>query len=100
MTAVPEAELAREAETAYATVAGVTDYDVWKGGEVTLEEVLENAECNRETVSVVVEQAIRPLPVDRTCDCHEAVAGTVNTPTEAIPAAARERIELLRCDYV
>ena len=30
MTAIPEAKLAREAELSYATVAGVTDYDVWK----------------------------------------------------------------------
>jgi 5'-methylthioadenosine phosphorylase len=101
MTAVPEAKLAREAEMAYATVAGVTDYDVWKeDSEVTLEEVLENAERNREAITAVVERAIRALPPDHTCDCHRALEGTVNTPTEAIPPETRDRVELLLGDYL
>ena len=101
MTAVPEAKLAREAEMAYATVAGVTDYDVWKeDSEVTLEEVLENAERNREAITAVVERAIRTLPADHTCDCHDALAGTVNTATEAIPSATRERVDLLLGEYL
>jgi 5'-methylthioadenosine phosphorylase len=101
MTAVPEAKLAREAEMAYATVAGVTDYDVWKeNNEVTLEEVLENAERNRAAITAVVERAVRTLPPDHTCDCHGALAGTVNTASEAIPAATRERVDLLLGEYL
>jgi len=60
MTAIPEAKLAREAEIAYATIAGVTDYDVWKAdSEVTLAEVLENAEQNQKAIKAAVEEAVR-----------------------------------------
>lgn len=101
MTAIPEAKLAREAECCYATVAGVTDYDVWKeDSEVTLREVLENAAENEAAIKRVLERAIRTLPEERDCDCGSALDGTINTPADAIPEAARERIELLAGDYL
>ncbi|OYR44411.1 S-methyl-5'-thioadenosine phosphorylase [Halorubrum sp. Ea8] len=101
MTAIPEAKLAREAEIAYATIAGVTDYDVWKeDSEVTLEEVLENAEQNQEAIKAAVEEAVRTLPDDLECDAHTSLEGTVNTPTEAIPEETQERVEPLLGDYL
>ena len=101
MTAIPEAKLAREAEIAYATIAGVTDYDVWKAdSEVTLEEVLENAERNQAAIKAAVEEAVRTLPDDHECDAHSALEGTVNTPTEAIPEDTRERVEPLLGEYL
>jgi 5'-methylthioadenosine phosphorylase len=101
MTTVPEAKLALEAEMAYATVAGVTDYDVWKtDAEVTLEEVLENAAANEAAIRETVEAAVRAIPLDETWPCHSALAGTVNTPAEAIPPATRERVDLLLGEYL
>ncbi|MUW14900.1 S-methyl-5'-thioadenosine phosphorylase [Halorubrum sp. CBA1125] len=101
MTAIPEAKLAREAEIAYATIAGVTDYDVWKeDSEVTLDEVLENAEKNQAAIKAAVEEAVRTLPADHECDAHTSLEGTVNTPTEAIPEETRERVEPLLGDYL
>ncbi|QUO47549.1 MULTISPECIES: S-methyl-5'-thioadenosine phosphorylase [Halorubrum] len=101
MTAIPEAKLAREAEIAYATIAGVTDYDVWKAdSEVTLEEVLENAEKNQTAIKAAVEAAVRTLPEDLECDAHTSLEGTVNTPTEAIPEETQERVEPLLGDYL
>ncbi|MFC7188042.1 S-methyl-5'-thioadenosine phosphorylase [Halorubrum yunnanense] len=101
MTAIPEAKLAREAEIAYATIAGVTDYDVWKAdSEVTLEEVLENAERNQTAIKAAVEAAVRTLPEDLECDAHTSLEGTVNTPTEAIPEETQERVEPLLGDYL
>lgn len=101
MTAIPEAKLAREAEMCYATVAGVTDYDVWKqDSEVTLEEVLENAAENEDAIKRTVERAIETLPDERDCDCGTALEGTVNTPTEAIPEDTRERVDALLGDYL
>jgi len=57
MTTIPEAFLAREAEIAYATMAHVTDYDVWHQSEepVTVDAVIANLQAN---VSVA-KQAIR-----------------------------------------
>ena len=101
MTAIPEAKLAREAEIAYATIAGVTDYDVWKAdSEVTLAEVLENAEQNQKAIKAAVEEAVRTLPDDLECDAHTSLEGTINTPTEAIPDETRERVEPLLGDYL
>ncbi|WP_373190204.1 S-methyl-5'-thioadenosine phosphorylase [Halolamina sp.] len=101
MTAIPEAKLAREAEMCYATLAGVTDYDVWKADhEVTLEEVLENAAANEEAIKDAVEEAIRRFPDDHDCDCHSSLEGTINTPTEAIPDETRERVDLLAGEYL
>ena len=101
MTAIPEAKLAREAEIAYATIAGVTDYDVWKeDSEVTLEEVLENAEQNQKAIKAAVEAAVRTLPEDLECEAHTALEGTVNTPTEAIPEETKDRVEPLLGDYL
>ncbi|WP_144924187.1 S-methyl-5'-thioadenosine phosphorylase [Halorubrum salsamenti] len=101
MTAIPEAKLAREAEIAYATIAGVTDYDVWKeDSEVTLEEVLENAEQNQKAIKAAVEEAVRSLPDDLECEAHTSLEGTVNTPTEAIPEDTRERVDPLLGDYL
>jgi 5'-methylthioadenosine phosphorylase len=100
MTAIPEAKLAREAELCYATVAGVTDYDVWKAdNEVTLEEVLENAAANESAIKEVVEHAIQGMPDDRACDCATALDGAINTPADAVPAETRERVDLLVDDY-
>lgn len=101
MTAIPEAKLAREAELCYATVAGVTDYDVWKAdSEVTLEEVLENAAKNEASIKDTVEHAIRAMPEARDCDCGNSLDGTVNTPTEAIPAETKTRLSLFLEDYL
>ncbi|MFC6836553.1 S-methyl-5'-thioadenosine phosphorylase [Halomarina ordinaria] len=101
MTAIPEAKLAREAEMCYATVTGVTDYDVWKeDAEVTLDEVLENAAANETAIKRVIEHAIETLPEERECDCGHALEGTINTPTEHIPLETRERVELLAGDYL
>jgi 5'-methylthioadenosine phosphorylase len=101
MTAVPEAKLAREAELAYATVCGVTDYDVWKeDAAVTLEEVTENAAANRSAIRATVEAAVRALPAGETWPAHTALEGTVNTPASAIPPVTRDRVDLLLGDYL
>ena len=101
MTAVPEAKLAREAEMCYATVAGVTDYDVWKAdSEVSLQEVLENAEHNEEAIKAVVEAATESLSEDCGFGCHSALDGAINTPSDAIPAETKRRLDPLVGEYV
>lgn len=101
MTAVPEAKLAREAELCYATVAGVTDYDVWKeDSEVSLQEVLDNAAANEERINATIRRAIETMPDERDCDCAHALDGTINTAPEAIPDETRERLALLAGEYL
>ncbi|WP_312909380.1 S-methyl-5'-thioadenosine phosphorylase [Natronosalvus caseinilyticus] len=101
MTTIPEAKLAREAEMSYATVTGITDYDVWKqDNEVTLEEVLENAAANQESINAVIERAVRTMPEDFQSEAWSALEGTINTPVESIPEETRERVELLAGEYL
>lgn len=101
MTAIPEAKLAREAELCYSTLAGVTDWDVWKeDSEVSLEEVLANAEHNEAAIKEAVEAAIRTLPETRECDCETALEGTINTPVEHIPQETLDSVDILVEDYV
>jgi len=101
MTAVPEAKLAREAELCYATVAGVTDFDVWKeGSEVTQEEVAENAVANEATIKTVVERAVASMPDERECDCGSALDGAVATDPGSIGAEVRERYGELLGEYL
>lgn len=101
MTAIPEAKLAREAELCYATLAGVTDYDVWRtGSEVSLEEVLDNAAANEDAIRRTIQRAARTMPETRECDCSTALDGAINTPTDAIPPDVRSRIDLLAGKYL
>ncbi|APE95935.1 S-methyl-5'-thioadenosine phosphorylase [Halodesulfurarchaeum formicicum] len=101
MTAIPEAKLAREAELCYATVAGVTDWDVWKtDSQVSLEEVLENASHNEAAIQDVVGAAIESLSETRSCECGSALEGTINTDPEHIPESTLESVEPLVEDYL
>lgn len=101
MTAIPEAKLAREAELCYATVTGVTDYDVWKDdAQVTLQEVLDNAAANERAIKRLIERAIETLPEEHDCDCQQALAGAINTPSEAISEETKRRTELLVGEYL
>ncbi len=75
MTNLQEAKLAREAEICYATMAMVTDYDVWYEGEedVTLEQVLANVARNVETAQSIVRRVVGALDLERDCACRHAV---------------------------
>ncbi len=102
MTNLQEAKLAREAELCYATMAMVTDYDVWYEGEedVTLEQVLANVAKNVATAQAIVRAVVADLDLDRDCSCRHAVENAINTPAELIPPATRERLELLIGRYL
>lgn len=73
MTMHPEAILAREAQLCYATVAMVTDYDVWADSPVTNEEVLETMKKNITQFKKLMMGALEELPMERTCDCKDAL---------------------------
>lgn len=101
MTTIPEAKLAREAEIAYATIAGVTDYGVWRGkNENRLDEVLEHAANNEAAIKATVEHAIREFPEEMAPAAHSALEGTINTPAEAVPDDVYDDVELLVGEYL
>ena len=101
MTTIPEAKLAREAELPYATITGVTDWGVWKGeNENRLQEVLENADRNQDAIKATVEHAVRTLPEDAEYAAENALEGTINTPSAAIPGEVKTKLEPLLGKYV
>jgi 5'-methylthioadenosine phosphorylase len=102
MTNLQEAKLAREAEICYATMALVTDYDVWYEGEedVTLERVLDNVRRNVEMAQAIVRSVVPALDLQRDCACRHAVENAINTPSNLIPPATRQKLDLLIGAYI
>ena len=102
MTVVPEAKLAREAEICYATIAMVTDYDVWHGreGAVTVGMVVKNLQRNVETAKNILRAAMPMIPEERDCVCASALRDAIITQKERIPAKAREELSLLIGKYL
>ena len=104
MTALPEAKLAREAEICYATMAHITDYDVWHATEepVTVAMLLDNLRAN----AAVTKQALEYLaPMiaqrkERTCACASALAEAIITQRDLIPDAVRQDLGLLINKYI
>jgi 5'-methylthioadenosine phosphorylase len=75
MTLVPECVLAREAELCYATIATVTDYDVWKDHVVCVDDIVRTMRGNIENVKRIIVEAIARLPEKRSCECGGALKG-------------------------
>jgi 5'-methylthioadenosine phosphorylase len=102
MTAMPEAKLAREAEICYATLALVTDYDVWHECEaaVTIEMVLDNLRKNTAMAQDVVRTVVPMLDGARDCCCANALSTAIITAPEAIPVEESERLQLLLGRYL
>jgi 5'-methylthioadenosine phosphorylase len=86
MTTCPEAFLAREAEIAYATMAHVTDYDVWHESRepVTVDMVVAIMNRNLQIAQRAVAFAVENLNDDTTCSCHTALDNAIMTGREAI----------------
>jgi 5'-methylthioadenosine phosphorylase len=73
MTLVPECVLAREAEICYASIATVTDYDVWKDHPVSAGEVAKTMKENIEKVKNVIIETVAKIQKQRTCECKDAL---------------------------
>ncbi len=102
MTVLPEAKLAREAEICYASLAMVTDYDVWHVSEetVTIEMVIDNLMTNSEMAKRVIRRTVLQLPSVRECECANALENAIVTQRDMIPAEAKEKLALLIGRYV
>jgi 5'-methylthioadenosine phosphorylase len=102
MTTSPEAFLAREAEMCYAVMAHVTDYDVWHVSEqpVTVEMVIAVLNKNTEIAQEAIRNLVKGINPVRECDCGHALATALITNPEVIPAATREKLDLLVKKYL
>ena len=72
MTLVPEVSLAREVGICYATLATVTDYDVWAKKPVTGEEVAATMKLNVDKVKSLLMELIPKLLKEMDCQCSKS----------------------------
>jgi len=102
MTASPEAFLAREAEICYATMAHITDYDVWHESEaaVTVEMVIQTLHKNTSLAQEAVRLLVRNIRPERNCDCKNALSTALITRRDAIPPATLQKLDLLVHKYL
>lgn len=102
MTASPEAFLAREAELCYATIAHVTDYDVWhvSAEPVTVEMVIRTLNKNTEIAQESLRSLVRSLPEEVVCSDQSALSTALITNPALIPAATRQKVDLLVKKYL
>lgn len=102
MTASPEAFLAREAEICYATMAHVTDYDVWHESEspVTVEMVIQTLNKNTHIAQEAIHNLARSLKKERDCACGDALSSALITDRKAVSTEARRKLDLLVRKYL
>jgi 5'-methylthioadenosine phosphorylase len=102
MTAIPEANLAREAEMCYCCMAHVTDYDVWHVEEepVTVAMVIERLLANVDVSKQAIVNLIPTLPAERHCDCGHALRDALITDRAAIPDRVRRDLAPIIGKYV
>lgn len=102
MTASPEVFLAKEAEMCYATMAHVTDYDVWHVSEkpVTVEMVIQTLNKNTEIVHNALIKLIDLIDQQKPCHCNSALKDAIITNPAVIPTDMREKINLLVKKYL
>jgi 5'-methylthioadenosine phosphorylase len=97
MTNLPEAQLAREAELCYASLAMVTDYDCWHPDHdaVTVDAVirvlLKNAESARSVVRALAERVAHDGHAMQ-CTCRRALDHALITAPDARDPAMVERL--------
>lgn len=103
MTNLQEAKLCREAEICYATLALVTDYDVWHETEedVSVDAVVAILKQNAATAKAIIKAAVSSFPAGREgCTCASALRDAIITARDAIPEDVRERLRPIIGKYL
>ncbi len=102
MTASPEAFLAREAEMCYATMAHVTDYDVWHISEqtVSVEMVVRTLMRNTQLAQVAIKVMVKNLVKESGCGCQQALQDAIITHHDRIPPETAQKLDLLIGKYL
>jgi len=103
MTTIPEAFLAKEAEIAYASMAHVTDYDVWHESEeaVTVEAVIANLQANVDVAKQAIRNTVAKLANEPDWPSHHGLAtAIISSRNKAdVPADTWEKLELFIGGY-
>ncbi len=102
MTTSPEAFLAREAELCYASLAHITDYDVWHLAEepVNVEMVVRTLNQNTNLAQDIIRALLSLLEQETTCECGIALSKALITHPSVIPNETRARLSLFVDKYL
>ena len=102
MTALPEAKLAREAEICYATLALVTDFDVWNQSEaeVSVDLVVANLMKNVATTQTLLPDLSSRSSDSRGCNCPSALERAIITSRDLITDEAKSRLSAIIARYL
>lgn len=103
MTNIPELFLAIEAEIAYASMAHVTDYDVWHESEetVTVDMVIANLQANIDVAKQAIRNTVPKLADAPDWPCHHALETAIISCRQRsyVPDATWQKLELLIGKY-
>jgi len=102
MTAVPEAQLAREAEICYCTMAHVTDYDVWHemAVPVTVSMLIENLLANAALTKRAIEYLAPTIPAEKHCACATALSTAIITQKDVVPEKVKQELGIIVGRYL
>jgi 5'-methylthioadenosine phosphorylase len=102
MTNINEARLAREAEICYSTIALATDYDCWhhEHADVSVEAIIAIIHSNVANARRIIKNAVARLGAARSCSCTESLKFAIMTQRDLIPAATREKLEVVMGKYL
>ncbi|MBH52283.1 MAG: S-methyl-5'-thioadenosine phosphorylase [Chloroflexi bacterium] len=102
MTALPEAKLAREAEICYATLACVTDYDVWHDDfeNVTVEMVIKNLQSNVANSRKILASILPNLPDQIKCKCNNSLKDAIISDLNNLDPKIVERLNPIIHKYI
>ena len=99
MTNVPEAFLAREAQLAYCAICLVTDYDCWMDDpaqHVSVDAFLATYQGATAKAQRLVGELLQQPFSETPSDIRQALAGAVLTPDDALTAAEKAWLKVLR----
>lgn len=102
MTASPEVFLAREAEICYATMAHVTDYDVWhiSAEPVTVEMVIQTLNKNTAIAQESIRNLLKEMQKIQECSCSNALSDAIISNRSVITNETIQKLGLLVQKYI
>lgn len=84
----------------YASVALVTDYDVWHEEPVTVEMVIGNLNANTANVKKLLSEVVAKVARERNCECASALQYAILTIRSKIPAKIKKDLKPLVGKYL
>jgi len=102
MTNMTEAQLSREAEICYVSLAAITDYDCWHPNHesVTVEAIMNICKENVENSQKILKNFILKAEDNQNCSCHSALNQAIVTDSKFISPETKIRMGIIIEKYI